>query len=66
MGSDGREGLKLIKERGGFTIAQDQATSVIFGMPQAAIESGCVNKVVPLDGIAGEIVAQLQAQQNRR
>jgi len=66
MGSDGREGLKLVKERGGVTIAQDQATSVIFGMPRAAIESGCVDKVAPLSDIAAEIVAQLRAQQNRR
>jgi len=65
MGADGREGLKLIKERGGVTIAQDQASSAIFGMPRAAIESGCVDRVVPLDEIADEIVAQLQARQNR-
>ena len=66
MGTDGREGLKLIKERGGFTIAQNQATSMIFGMPKAAIESGYVDKVIPLDDIADEIVAQLQAQQKKR
>lgn len=65
MGADGREGLKLIKERGGVTIAQDQASSVIFGMPKAAIESGCVDKVLPLDDIADEIMAQLRARPNR-
>ncbi len=55
MGSDGAEGLKRIKEHGGATVAQDQATSVIYGMPKAAIESGCVDKVLPLSQIAEEI-----------
>jgi len=59
MGSDGAEGLKAIKERGGVTIAQDRATSIIYGMPRAAVESGCVDKVLPLDKIPGEIVRLL-------
>lgn len=56
MGSDGTEGLKAIKERGGIAIAQDKATSVIYGMPRAAVKSGCVDKVLPLDEIPEEIV----------
>jgi len=56
MGSDGTEGLKAIKEQGGVTIAQDKATSVIYGMPRAAVESGCVDKVLPLNEIPREIV----------
>lgn len=56
MGSDGVEGLQVIKERGGIVIAQDKATSIIYGMPRAAVESGCVDKVLPLDKIPGEIV----------
>jgi len=56
MGSDGVEGLRAIKERGGMVIAQDKATSIIYGMPRAAVESGCVDKVLPLDDIPGEIV----------
>jgi len=59
MGSDGTEGLRAIKERGGVTIAQDRATSIIYGMPRAAVESGCVDKVLPLDKIPGEIVRLL-------
>jgi len=59
MGSDGTDGIKAIKERGGVTIAQDKATSVIYGMPRAAVESGCVDKVLPLNDIPEEIVRLL-------
>ena len=55
-GMDGTEGLKAIKEQGGITIAQDKATSIIYGMPRAAVKSGCVDKVLPLDEIPEEIV----------
>lgn len=63
MGSDGTEGFKAIKERGGITIAQDKATSVIYGMPRAAVKSGCVDKVLPLDEIPEEIVRLLTKSQ---
>ncbi|MCX7816633.1 MAG: chemotaxis response regulator protein-glutamate methylesterase [Syntrophales bacterium] len=56
MGSDGAEGLKEMKEKGAFTIAQDEETCVVFGMPKEAIKLGCVDKVVPLDRIAAEIL----------
>jgi|Deesub1362B_J571_1020462.scaffolds.fasta_scaffold00011_40 two-component system chemotaxis response regulator CheB len=56
MGSDGVEGLKRIKEKGGITIAQDEKTSVIFGMPKVAIERGVVDKVVSIDEMAKEIL----------
>ncbi len=59
MGSDGTEGFKAIKEQGGITIAQDKATSVIYGMPRAAVKSGYVDKVLPLDEIPEEIVRLL-------
>jgi len=59
MGSDGKEGIKAIKKANGKTIAQDENTSAIFGMPKAAIESGCVDKVVPLERIATEIINML-------
>lgn len=49
MGSDGARGLKAIKENGGFTIAQDEQTSVVFGMPRVAAQMGYVDRVVPLD-----------------
>ncbi|MZP30553.1 chemotaxis-specific protein-glutamate methyltransferase CheB [Heliobacterium undosum] len=60
MGGDGTEGMKLIKSRQGRTIAEDASTCVVFGMPKVAIESGCVDKVVPLTGVADEIVKSLQ------
>jgi two-component system chemotaxis response regulator CheB len=59
MGKDGAEGMKAIKERGGKTIAQDELTSVIFGMPKAAIEMDAVDKVVPLPDIVDEIMGVL-------
>lgn len=55
MGSDGALGLKAIKQRGGLTIAQDETTSVVWGMPRAALRAGAVSKVVPLGDIPIEI-----------
>jgi two-component system chemotaxis response regulator CheB len=46
MGSDGTEGIKKVKEHGGFVIAQDEESSLIFGMPKAAIDSGNVDAVL--------------------
>ncbi len=56
MGADGVEGLKAIKQFGGVAIAEDKTTSVVYGMPRAAFESGVVDKVLPLDKIAQEMV----------
>jgi two-component system chemotaxis response regulator CheB len=56
MGSDGANGIKSIKEKGGFTIAQDGKTSVVFGMPKAAVETGCVDMVAPLELIPKDIL----------
>lgn len=66
MGSDGTDGFKAIKEQGGITIAQDKATSVIYGMPRAAVKSGCVDKVLPLDEIPEEIVRILTGRDHDR
>ncbi len=59
MGKDGAEGIKEIKKSGGKTIAQDEKSSLIFGMPQAAIDSGAVEKVLPLELIPREIIKSL-------
>jgi two-component system chemotaxis response regulator CheB len=56
MGRDGAEGLKALKNAGGHTIAQDEATSAVYGMPRAAIETGAVDQVLPLDDIARALV----------
>jgi two-component system chemotaxis response regulator CheB len=62
MGTDGGEGLAHIRARGGVTIAQDQSSSVIFGMPRAAIEAGAAEKILPLAGIPTELVRLVQGK----
>lgn len=56
MGTDGAKGIEAIKNKGGVTIAQDKKTCVVFGMPDAAIKTGCVDFVTPLEGIPKEIM----------
>ena len=55
MGDDGAKGLKAMRDQGSFTIAQDEKSSVVYGMPQKAVEFGGALKTVPLDRIAMEI-----------
>jgi two-component system chemotaxis response regulator CheB len=57
MGSDGAEGLGLIKQSGGRTIAQDKDSCAIFGMPRVAIEKGYAEKVVPLADLASYLIS---------
>ena len=52
MLNDGANGVRAVKRAGGFVIAQDQETSIIWGMPRAAIETGVVDLVLPLDKFA--------------
>lgn len=56
MGQDGVAGIRAIKRSGGMTVAQDEATSVVFGMNRMAIESGCVDQVVPIQRMADHLV----------
>jgi len=63
MGSDGAEGLKRIREAGGKTIVQDEATSIVFGMPREAILRGAAEIVSPLEKIAEEIVQATSSEE---
>lgn len=56
MGHDGTIGMKAIKERGGYTVAEDQSTAIVYGMPRSAKESGTVDKMVPLTSVASTII----------
>ena len=56
MGDDGARGLLEMKQAGAHTLAQDEATCIVFGMPKEAIARGAAMKVVPLGAIAPEIL----------
>jgi two-component system chemotaxis response regulator CheB len=60
MGGDGAAGMRRVKAAGGHTLAQDEASCVVFGMPKSAIEAGGVDRVVPLAGLAERIVARFR------
>jgi len=55
MGNDGFKGMQLLKQKGGVTIVQDEATSTIYGMPKACVEGGVADEVLPLGQIGFEI-----------
>lgn len=61
MGKDGAEGLLRLRERGAATFAQDEATSVVYGMPKVAWESGAAQVQVPLDRAAAHIVRHFES-----
>lgn len=56
MGSDGATGLKAILDKGGITFAQDEATSVVWGMPGAAVKLEAVQKILPVQGIRSALL----------
>ena len=51
MGDDGAEAIRHVRERGGHTIAESSQTAIIFGMPNEAIKTGCIEQVLPLGDI---------------
>jgi len=55
MGADGASGLKQMREQGAFTLAQDEQTSVVWGMPGAAVALGAVQRIAPLEAIAAAL-----------
>jgi two-component system chemotaxis response regulator CheB len=64
MGSDGAKGLLAMHEHGAHTIAQDEKSCVIYGMPKEAVELGGVDEVLPLSQIAGAILAKIDSSQS--
>ena len=56
MGADGAKGMKVLKDAGARTVAQDEATCVVFGMPKVAIELGGAEFISPLDAIASQAI----------
>ncbi len=59
MGGDGAKELLTMKQAGAFTIAQDEASCVVFGMPKEAIKAGAVDKILPLGDIASAVLAHV-------
>jgi two-component system chemotaxis response regulator CheB len=58
MGRDGADGLLEMRRAGGFTVAQDQATSTVYGMPRQALMRGAADQVLPVEDIASTLVAR--------
>ena len=61
MGDDGARGLLEMKENGAYTIAQDEASSIVFGMPNEAIKRGAVDQILPLRSIAQSVINRVAA-----
>lgn len=60
MGADGAEGSKLLKAKGATIWAQDENSSVVYGMPKAVAESGSCDRVIPLENIAQHVIAEMK------
>lgn len=56
MGDDGSRGVRALRAAGAVTVAESEQTAVIFGMPEAAIRTGAIDEVLPLDGVAAAII----------
>jgi two-component system chemotaxis response regulator CheB len=61
MGADGAQAMRELKDAGSWNVAQDQATSVVFGMPKEAIAAGAVHEVLPLAAIAPRLLERLRS-----
>ena len=66
MGRDGAAGLLEVRRRGGFTIAQDEATSAVYGMPREAVILGAVQRELPLAEIGPALSALVAPRGERR
>jgi len=58
MGNDGSRGVRIIKEHGGYVIAESEESAIVYGMPREAVATGVVDRSVPLDRIASELIIQ--------
>jgi two-component system chemotaxis response regulator CheB len=65
MGQDGLRGCEAIREVGGQVLAQDEATSVVWGMPGYVTRAGLADRVLPLSLIADEIMRRVQPQNSK-
>lgn len=63
MGKDGADGLLALKQKGAFTICQNEDTCVVYGMPKVAVSLGAAEKVLPLEAIAQAFITQLEKMQ---
>jgi two-component system chemotaxis response regulator CheB len=63
MGSDGVDGLRAVKAAGGHVLAQDEASSIVYGMPKEAVAAGVVDAVLGLDELAPRLVQLLGKDQ---
>jgi two-component system chemotaxis response regulator CheB len=66
MGDDGSQGARAVRQAGGLVIAESEETAVIFGMPQQAIRSGAVDRILPLHEIASSILTGIGAGEPTR
>lgn len=62
MGHDGASGARRLREAGGYVVVQDESTSIVFGMPYAAITAGGADELAPLGEVAGAIARALRAR----
>jgi len=62
MGRDGAQGLLAMRRAGGLTVAQDEASSIVWGMPREAVQLGAAQEVLPLDRIAGRLMELTQGK----
>lgn len=62
MGSDGCAGIRTLKENGGYILAQNEASCVVYGMPKAVVDAGLADQILDIDEIGGAIVAAVQGK----